>query len=54
MSTIDRCPGNDQQKSFTIINVTCHACGEINEVYSDELQKKQTCDKCSVELKVEG
>lgn len=54
MSTLERCPGNDQQKSFTIINVTCHACGEINEVYSDELNKKHKCDKCEVELKIEG
>ena len=54
MSTLDKCPGNDQQKSFAIINVKCHACGEENEVYTDELHKKPKCDKCKVDLKVEA
>ena len=54
MKEPQRCPGNDIQKTFKIFSVTCKKCGEENEVYSDELYKKQNCSKCKKELDLSG
>lgn len=50
MSTLDRCPGNELNKSVSILSCTCDACGKENEVYADELNKKNKCSSCGAIL----
>ena len=46
MSTLDRCPGNELNKSASILTCKCKACGKENEVYADEVNKKNKCSSC--------
>ncbi len=46
MSTLDRCPGNELNKSVSILSCKCGACGKENEVYEDEQNKQLKCSSC--------
>lgn len=46
MSTLDRCPGNELNKTLSVLSCICDACGKENEVFADEANKKVKCSSC--------
>ncbi len=46
MTTLDRCPGNELNKSVSIFNIACKSCGKENEVFADEIKKSVKCTVC--------
>ena len=52
MTELTRCPGNELNKNLQVINIECQECGKDNEIFGDELNKTQTCTKCSSELDI--
>ncbi|MFZ2356701.1 MAG: phosphohydrolase [Candidatus Omnitrophota bacterium] len=40
---ISKCPGQDK-RNIKVENLTCPACGQVLEIFSDEI--KVTCPKC--------
>lgn len=46
MSTLDRCPGNELNKSLTVYNFVCKKCGKENEIFADETGKTNKCSAC--------
>lgn len=50
MSTLDRCPGNELNKSLAVLSCKCDACGKENEVFADEVSKTVKCSSCGEPL----
>lgn len=50
MSTLDRCPGNELNKTLSVLSCKCDACGKDNEVFADEVNKKRKCSSCGEPL----
>ncbi len=46
MSTLERCPGNELNKSVSIFTIACKSCGKDNEVFADEIKKSVKCSAC--------
>ena len=46
MSTLDRCPGNELNKTASIFTIACKSCGKENEVFADEIKKSVKCTAC--------
>jgi hypothetical protein len=47
MSTLQHCPGFEQLRNLDSFICKCPDCGEEIEIFSDELNKKHVCPKCS-------
>ncbi len=50
MTTTQRCPGNELNKSLQTYSCKCSSCGKENEFFSDELNKIIKCSQCGSEL----
>jgi len=46
MTTPQHCPGFESFKHLTSFSCNCPKCGATKEIFSDEFDKKHTCDKC--------
>jgi len=46
MTTPQHCPGYEQFKHLKSFSCNCPNCGEKKEIFSDEFEKKHTCEKC--------
>jgi len=46
----DHCPGFENNKSLKEVQVKCHACGKVFEIFSDELEKTIKCKACGAEV----
>ena len=49
----EHCPGLESNKSLQAVEVKCPKCGNKNEIFSDELNKKHKCSSCGTELKID-
>ncbi len=45
MTTPQHCPDFEQFKNLKSFTCKCPKCGESKEIFSDEFDKKHTCDK---------
>ena len=52
MDSPQHCPGLESNKSLKTYMCKCSGCGKETEVFSDELEKKQTCGNCGIALDV--
>jgi len=50
MTTSQHCPGFEQHKHLKSFVCKCPNCGEEKEIFSDEVDKKQTCKGCGQEI----
>ncbi len=50
MTTPQHCPGFEQFKNLKSFTCKCPKCGESKEIFSDEFDKKHTCDKCGEKI----
>ncbi len=50
MTTTERCPGNELNKTLNVITYKCASCGKENEVFGDELNKEHKCASCGTKL----
>jgi len=48
MSTENQhCPGFEANKSLNEVKIRCPQCGKEWEIFSDEVEKNQTCSACN-------
>lgn len=47
MSEQTHCPGFESNKSLSEVKVKCPDCGNVQEIFSDELTKQIKCKECS-------
>ena len=45
-----RCPGNELNKTLSAYTCECPSCGQENEIFADEMKKKNKCSACGAEL----
>ena len=50
MTTPQHCPGFDSFKHLTSFVCKCPSCGKEKEIFSDEFEKKHTCNQCKQEI----
>lgn len=50
MESTQRCPGNELNKTLNAYDVKCPSCGKVNEIFNDEVNKKNKCSGCGTEL----
>jgi ribosomal protein S27E len=52
--TDQHCPGFENNKSLSAVNVKCPECGKEIELFSDELEKTVKCPECKVAFDPKG
>ena len=50
MTTPKHCPGFENFKNLKSFQCKCPKCGETNEIFSDEFDKKHKCYKCGEDI----
>jgi len=50
MTTPQHCPGFQRFKHLRSFICQCPQCGKEREIFSDEFDKKHTCDGCGKEI----
>jgi uncharacterized protein (DUF983 family) len=50
MATPQHCPGFEQFKHLKSFRCKCPNCNKLNEIFSDELDKKKKCSSCGEEI----
>ena len=49
-NTPQHCPGLNDFKHLQSFSCKCPGCGEAKEIFSDEFNKPQSCQKCGAEI----